>query len=325
MRKTYSYMVTGEKVYTNVYVTAFGAVGDGVADDTAAIQSALDSVRDGGTIIFPAGVYKLTGSVYFYSHQRLIFEGGATLLQGAPLNNLLMNYSTAAMGGYEATENVVIDGATFDGGACTTNNTLMGICHSKNITIRGCSFRNGYGAWHDLEINSSKNVLVSDCVFEGLRRTDKNACLIQVDSFNNTDTWPWGNGLVDGTVSRMVDIRNSFFHDCAIAPAIGNHSTSVVDCIRIHDCIFEGLTSNRGAINFQSAKNVDVYNNTFDGCTSGVTIGTSDGPNTVHDNRFIDVTQVCGNGIGAYNNTVNGRLTIEVGASTSGLLDATVE
>lgn len=309
MRKTFGYDGSGNKVFCTVNVLAFGAVGDGVTDDTAAIQAALDSCKDsGGTIVFPAGVYKLTKSVYFYSNQRLIFEGGATLLQGASINNLLMNYSTADKGAYDATENVEIDGAIFDGGSYTKNNTLMGICHSKNIKIRNCAFQNGYGTWHDLEVNSSKDVLVEGCSFEGLRRTGDGACLIQVDSFNNTATWPWGNGLVDNTVSYMVEIKNCHFFDCTIAPAIGNHSQAVVNCIRVHECIFEGLTSNRGAINFGAAKNVDVYNNTFAGCTKGVTIGTADGTNTVHDNRFIDVTTVSGSGINTYNNMVNGAL-----------------
>lgn len=310
MRKNFLYDSKANKMFCTVNVMAFGAVGDGVADDTAAIQSALDSLKDsGGTIVFPSGVYKLTASVYFYSNQHLIFEGGAKLLQGASIDNLLMNYSTASMGGYDATKNAVIDGATFDGGSYTKNNTLMGICHSKNITIRNCTFENGYGAWHDLEVNSSKNVVVDGCRFEGLRRNGANACLIQVDSFNNTATWPWGNGKVDSTVSAMVEIKNCHFFDCAIAPAIGNHSEAVVNCIRVHDCIFEGLTSSRGAINFQSAKNVDVYNNTFTGCTTGITIGTADNTNTVHDNRFIDVTTVNGSGIKAYNNMVNGTFT----------------
>lgn len=310
MRSTFNFDGNGKKNYTDVYVTAFGAAGDGVTDDTAAIQAALDSVKDsGGTIIFPAGGYLLTGSVYFYSNQRLVFEGGATLLQGASIDNLMMNYSTADKGGYDATENVEIDGATFDGGAYTQNNTLLGICHSKNITIRDCRFINAYGIWHNVEINSSKNVLIDHCYFEGSRKTGVNGEMIQIDSFNNTATWPWGNGLVDNTISHMVEVKNCYFGNNTISPAIGNHSEAAINCIRIHDCIFEGLTSSRGAINFQSAKNVDVYNNTFTECTTGITIGTTDGTSTVHDNRFIGVTTVNEDGINAYNNMVNNVLT----------------
>lgn len=310
MRIHYLYNSDGSKLACGINVMAFGAKGDGVTDDTAAIQAALDALKEsGGTIHFPVGKYLLTGSVYFYSNQALLFEQGATLLQGAAINNLLMNYSTSDQGGYDATENVLISGATFDGGSYTNNNTLFGICHSKRITIENCRFVNAYGVWHNVEINSSKDVLIDRCYFEGSRKTGVNGCMIQIDSFNNTATWPWGNGKVDGTVSYMVEVKNCFFTDCTIAPAIGNHSAAVVNCIRIHDNIFEGLTSTRGAIIFQSAKNVDVYGNTFAGCTTGVTIGTADGTNTVHDNRFIDATTVAGSGISLYNNMVNGTFT----------------
>jgi len=45
------------KLRESVSVKDFGAVGDGVTDDTAAIQAALDSV---GNIVFPGGVYYVT-------------------------------------------------------------------------------------------------------------------------------------------------------------------------------------------------------------------------------------------------------------------------
>jgi hypothetical protein len=45
-----------------VSVKDFGAVGDGVADDTAAIQAAIDAV-DIGTVVFPKGAYKTTAKL----------------------------------------------------------------------------------------------------------------------------------------------------------------------------------------------------------------------------------------------------------------------
>lgn len=41
-------------------VKAFGAFGDGAADDTAAIQKVLDMVKDGSTVYLPAGTYRIT-------------------------------------------------------------------------------------------------------------------------------------------------------------------------------------------------------------------------------------------------------------------------
>ena len=69
-----------------INVKDFGAIGDGVTDDTAAIQKAIDSahynssgIRD--TIFFPAGQYKIStikvnsGQSVILSHPNLISEG----------------------------------------------------------------------------------------------------------------------------------------------------------------------------------------------------------------------------------------------------------
>ena len=45
------------KLAQTVSVKDFGAVGDGVTDDTAAIQAAIDGIADGATLFFPVGDY----------------------------------------------------------------------------------------------------------------------------------------------------------------------------------------------------------------------------------------------------------------------------
>ncbi len=49
------------KLQDVVSVKDFGAVGDGVTDDTAAIQAAIESLPTDGTLSFPAGIYLVTG------------------------------------------------------------------------------------------------------------------------------------------------------------------------------------------------------------------------------------------------------------------------
>jgi hypothetical protein len=44
-------------------VRDFGAKGDGVTDDTAAIQAALDALQSGGTLLFPEGDYIITSTL----------------------------------------------------------------------------------------------------------------------------------------------------------------------------------------------------------------------------------------------------------------------
>jgi polygalacturonase len=54
--------------------SAFGAVGDGVTDDTAALQAAIDSVEDQGVIYIPNGVYVI--SKKFDIAKRIVLKGG---------------------------------------------------------------------------------------------------------------------------------------------------------------------------------------------------------------------------------------------------------
>ena len=67
-----------EKLVETVSVTDFGAVGDGVTDDTAAIQAALDSGAK--AIHLPLGTYKTTGVTFFSNDQRVYGDGDGTVV-----------------------------------------------------------------------------------------------------------------------------------------------------------------------------------------------------------------------------------------------------
>lgn len=290
-------------------VRDFGAVVDGITDDASAIQSALDALKNtGGIIYFPVGTYLVETPVLFYSNQTLLFENGAVLLQGAEINSLLRSYCQSSYTGYDGVHDVLIYGGTFDGGDYETDNTLVGVGHAKNITFENCTFKNAYGTWHDLEINSSYNCKVINCDFEGSRKTGQNGELVQIDGALSTVVYPWTGFNVDNTVSKYIEIVGCIFHGDTISPAIGNHADAEHEFIRIHDCIFDGLTGSRGAIAFTSSiKNVDIHDNTFNGCTKG--IGTGSTQYYVHDNRFVDATTAINANAVSHNNIINGTYT----------------
>ena len=111
-------------------VRTFGAKGDGVTDDTAAIQAAIDSLTTGGTVIIPAGLYIVKPSTPIildsgisivgenkYTSQLVAYPEGGTLIKrefdisgpnsyvaGVKIKDLgiiLRHPTTAALGLYE--------------------------------------------------------------------------------------------------------------------------------------------------------------------------------------------------------------------------------
>jgi hypothetical protein len=65
-----------DKMRDTVSVKDFGAKGDGVTDDTAAIQAAINSIDNnlGGTVFFPRGTYRTTASITS-NGEGIIFQG----------------------------------------------------------------------------------------------------------------------------------------------------------------------------------------------------------------------------------------------------------
>lgn len=59
------------------YTRVYGAVGDGIADDTQAIQSALDAARDagGGVVYLASGTYKISSALVLYNNITLLGDG----------------------------------------------------------------------------------------------------------------------------------------------------------------------------------------------------------------------------------------------------------
>src|SRR5437764_1075492 len=65
-------------VYLSPSKDSFGTKGDGVADDTAALQKAIDTVADTthqGIVFIPEGRYRLTHTLYVWPGIRLIGYG----------------------------------------------------------------------------------------------------------------------------------------------------------------------------------------------------------------------------------------------------------
>ncbi|TML32209.1 MAG: carbohydrate-binding protein [Actinobacteria bacterium] len=66
-------------------VRTFGATGDGITNDTPAVNAAIAAANGagGGTVEFPAGTYLAGGSIHLLSNVTLLLDAGSTLLGAA--------------------------------------------------------------------------------------------------------------------------------------------------------------------------------------------------------------------------------------------------
>ena len=279
---------------SGISVTQYGAIGDGIADDTEAIQTALDAchANGGGTVIIPNGTYLLSDAVRFYSNMKIVGEPGAVLLIGGVMviNTIMRNYYNGS-GLYHATENVIIQGLTFDGDGSDSAATLLAFCHARNIRVEGCKFRGGYstgdpadgGNGHDIEVNSSCDVVISNCSFIDNRRFNVTSELIQIDAATNRECYPWepdeGERKDDGTVCDSVTISNCLFrgsvYDNALANVcVGAHTSAVSRNIIVENCTMVDVAY---GVRFTVVRNLLAQGNRINNAAAGIyTVETSD-------------------------------------------------
>ncbi len=134
-----------------INVKAFGALGNGIADDSAAINSALES---GGNIYIPAGDYLLADTLKVHSHTHITADSGARLFrrehtQTGRKDFLLTNADTG-----NGNSDISISGGTWDGNCfkedrgtdlfdpAATTGVLLNFRNVKNLSLSGMILKN---------------------------------------------------------------------------------------------------------------------------------------------------------------------------------------
>ena len=290
-----------------------GVFADGVHDDTKALQECIDSVKDGGCVYFPDGTYLISAALIFYSNQQLRFSDGARVLRSDKSEKLtrylLASYSEKDWTAYGGTHDVVISGGIFDGNESLTEpSTLINTVHSKNILIENCRFVH-CSKWHCIEINSTENATIRNCVFNGqtypLKCDELHNELVQLDWPHENSYGPvyncYGKQIefcIDDTACKNVLIESNIFK-CDGFPAIGHHDikcnhSNIVISNNVFDGSASGYGRSRGYIIFMPpVSNVKIINNAFlapeksDAPNAGVVFENADESELIFENNLL--------------------------------------
>lgn len=119
-----------------VDIRAIGAVGDGVTDDTSAVQHAIDICPKGGRVVIPEGVYHIR-PITLKSDITIELKKGATLLGDAKEAHYPVVPAKTVIDGKEEVT------ASWEGEPFPCFQSLISAFKQKNITIVGEGYVNG--------------------------------------------------------------------------------------------------------------------------------------------------------------------------------------
>lgn len=182
-----------------VDVRAFGAVGDGVTDDTAAIYSAINAA-DGKEL-------RMEGKTYVVSHtyisglSSLKMTGipGETIIKKKAGSGYTVNIDGAISGiiDFVSCSNITLDGITFDGNK--DNATPLSGQHISGVNFYLCDHA------------STRNCLFVDCEFQGLSHQCTNYVRVSECLFKDCG---WAGVGVSGGYFNTYGAKDAIVSDC---------------------------------------------------------------------------------------------------------------
>ena len=239
-------------------ILEIGAIGDGVTDNTAILQKALDSFQEtGGELRFPAGQY-VTGSLRLYSNTTIYLEAGAVLLASA-----------------DKEKYPIITETMIPGFVRGTRQGILFALDAENITVKGEGTIDGRGYnwwkyWNRGEDDEKRPrtiqfINVKRVTIEGIRIVNspcwtvhpihcENVTIHNISIFN-----PYESPNTDGI--NPESCRNVKISDCNID--VGD------DCITIKSGLERDLFQKQ-----YPCENITVTNCTFVHGHGGIVIGS---------------------------------------------------
>ncbi len=263
------------------------AVGDGVHDDTTAIQAALNRLDDNyvshtKTVYFPPGTYRITKTLTLTKVQgaMLVGSGQTTrIVWGGPLNQTMFWSNGVTYSRYI--------GLTWDG----ANKAAVGVDHASKsyyetrirhqdeafLNFRTAGIRTGYN-----QVAPTAEVMFRNCLFQ--KCYNGVACLQWNDYDNDFEGCDFRNcGISINCQAGEVYVRDSHFersstvdiylnshvHSVRRCTSVGSNQFLTVplaqnsDIITVQDCHVDGWTGAQGAISLGMRGPTTIFDCSF--------------------------------------------------------------
>lgn len=179
-------------------VKDFGAVGDGLVDDTAALHAARDSASIGGEIFVSKGTYLVTGLTLSLANQRWRLAPGATIK--------LKNASNATTVNVTA-DGIVIEGGIIDGNRANQTSNGYGILANSRtgLTVRGVTIQNT--RLQGIYLSGTSKATIDYCTLVNCSQAGNQKQIYADDALGSYSNIRIRNCTVDGSTSTNGGIQ----------------------------------------------------------------------------------------------------------------------
>ena len=237
-------------------VRDYGAVGDGVTDDTAAVNLAIADINAGNkkVLFFPCGTYLVTSF-------NTISKGCAIL--GQDVHNTVIKADSSR------TDPVFTLDGFADGTMC--NMSLKDV-DPDNTAFFIVLYKGNFVSVHDMVINVSKFMVVGDPNVVNANAYYTQITRITGEAYNRFVTM---RGCRSVTYITNCGVHSEYTHNNSRAIEIDNKQNQIYDTLVVESCIFQryynGLIMNVPA--GVSTSNIWLTDTTFDGMMARTIVG----------------------------------------------------
>lgn len=270
----------------------FGAVGDGVTDDTAAFDSMIGAMTNSGVtsgrvVLSPGKTYRVDGTIRVYAPQDFHIDGnGATWLRGAGAHPLAFSTVAPSAKGYgSGGRNVSLRRIRFEGSFTGGQKAIISAHHIDGLIVEDCTWEQAIIDSHALDLAGCRGVTVRRSAFLGANQsTDNFAEAIQLDVSTYqaiSDKTATPAASYDGLPTIEVTIEDCRFENVRVSSVeypmplpIGVHNFALngdagyTQDVVIRRNTFKGWTRHPsgwayGWIHLHGARRVEISDNRF--------------------------------------------------------------